>query len=123
MNADATTAPPWLEDDDALERWRRFEAEGVLESRDPSAVAACCLLETWWHRALRTLERVEAAGDETVTLPDEGCRRHPVFQLEELLAHLLHDLKTSVGLESDGRSVRRPTRILFLDEGDSAPER
>jgi P27 family predicted phage terminase small subunit len=117
MQARALPCPEWFDDGARLE-WRRLANDGVVDRGDPATVAAYCYTASLWAAVRRVVDRLDAEG-ATGWFDHEGQERpHPAIAVEARLASDLLALSEALGLEPRGRESARPTRVLFLDEGD-----
>ncbi len=110
-----TEPPAWL-DPDGADLWRRLVSRVAATDAARRDLAAYCFTRAWWQRTREVAAQLSPA-EHQVCLSTGTPRPHPAVLLERELAGELFALAEALGLEPDGRPTRRPTTILFLDEG------
>lgn len=108
--------PTWL-DDDAQREWRRLEAAGILNLKEPGTVAAYCFTLALWNRVQTVVGRLAEEGSSSWLTRDGRERSHPALGIEARLAAELLELSEALDLEPTGRQAPKPTRVMFFDEG------
>jgi P27 family predicted phage terminase small subunit len=108
--------PSWF-DDDARRVWRRLETTGVLDLKDPGAVAAYCFTLALWKRMRGVIDHLREEGSSSWLTRDGRERSHPALGVEARLAADLLELSEALDLEPSGRPAAKPSRVIFVDEG------
>jgi len=114
--SDTPSPPGWL-DEDARAEWHELAADRSFPKSQLPPLAAYCFTLAMWRRARAVLEAVEHEGTASWVSADGDQHPHPVFAVEARLATELNELCEALDLQPRGRPARKPTRILFLDEG------
>jgi phage terminase small subunit len=109
--------PSWL-DEGACREWRRLHASGEIQDKDPATVAAYCFTLSSWERVKATIDRIRDEGPRSWTTIDGQERPHPALALEAQLAADLLLLTQALDLDTVGREAPKPSRVLFIDEGN-----
>jgi phage terminase small subunit len=108
--------PDWL-DDEARAEWVRTVPGLKDDQVDLDTLAAYCFVHSLWQRVAATLEAHAKDDVPGWTDADGGRRIHPALELRDQLGSTLYELAKAVGVTLDDERIRRPTRIIFVDEG------
>jgi phage terminase small subunit len=101
--------PPWL-GRDASREWNKLAASSFSGNQLDTVAAYCVVLAAWTR--LREVTVDQQAGKSI-----DGGRPNPMMALEMELGEQVAELAAALDLEVP-TSVRRPTRVLVLDEGE-----
>lgn len=116
MTDPQTACPDWL-DDAAKSEWRRWIDTGRIDRRDGEALAVYSFVSSLRQRVGAVAEALKKSAAEEGLEPEYHGLITVVSEIEERLAADLTGLSATLGISPDPRGVRRPTRILILDEG------